>query len=133
MLATKISIVGRSKGLEGFKSEGVRPKYKYLNGIELQNELKNKLVEESEEVKAESTPEKVMMELADVLEAIDGLCKAYGIDKKELMRIKDDKRNERGDFESGFYVEYIEMNEENPISRGITQNKIYDTLILNAY
>lgn len=105
--------LGRDKGLEGFKSEGITPKYKFLSGIELQDELKRKLVEESEEVKGEATPEKVMMELADVLEVIDGLCKAYDIDKKELMRVKNEKRDERGGFETGYYVEYVEMDEDN--------------------
>lgn len=47
------------------------------------------------------------------MEVIDGLCKAYGIDKKELMRVKEEKRIKRGGFEAGFYLEYIEMSEDN--------------------
>lgn len=41
--------------LEGFKSEGITPKYKFLSGIELQEELKKKLIEEAEELRDAKT------------------------------------------------------------------------------
>lgn len=106
--------LGRDKGLEGFKSEGITPKYTFLSGKELQHELKHKLIEEAAEVKDEHTQIEIMVELADVLEVIDGICKAYEIDKKELMRVKEEKYKGRGGFETGLYVEYVEMDEGNP-------------------
>ena len=106
--------LGRDKSLEGFKSEGITLKYKFLKGEELQHELKQKLIEEAEEVKNEVCKDNIILELADVLEVIDGICKAYGIDKKELIRIKEEKYKGRGGFETGLYVEVVEMKEDNP-------------------
>lgn len=106
--------LGRDKSLEGFKSEGITPKYKFLSGEALQHELKHKLIEEAEEVRDTHTRNEVIIELADVLEVIDGICKAYGIDKNNLMRVKEEKYKERGGFETGYYVECIEMDEGNP-------------------
>jgi predicted house-cleaning noncanonical NTP pyrophosphatase (MazG superfamily) len=106
--------LGLDKGLESFKTEGVTTTYKMLSGKELQEELKRKLIEEAQEVKDAHTQDEVTIELADVLEVIDGICKAYGIDKNELMRAKEEKYKKRGGFETGYYVEYIEMDEDNP-------------------
>ena len=106
--------LGRDKGPEGFKSEGITPKYKLLSGEVLQNELKHKLIEETEEVKYAQNSSELIAELADILEVIDGICKANSIDKKELMSVKEEKYKNRGGFETGFYVEYIEMSEDNP-------------------
>lgn len=47
--------LGRDMSLEGFKSEGITPKYKFLSGIELQEELKKKLIEEAEELRDAKT------------------------------------------------------------------------------
>ncbi len=113
MVKFRCNKLGRDKGLEGFKSEGITPKYKFLRGEELYHELKHKLIEESEEVKDAQEREEVIAELADVLEVIDGLCKAYDIDKKELIRVKEEKYKERGGFETGLYIEYVEMDEDN--------------------
>ena len=113
MIKFRCNKLGRDKGLEGFKAEGITPRHKFLSGQELCHELKHKLIEESQEVNEAQNISDVTVELADVLEVIDGLCKAYGIDKKELMRVKKEKREERGGFETGYYVEYVEMPEDN--------------------
>ena len=110
----KCNKLGRDKGLAGFKSEGVIPKYKILKGKDLQHELKLKLIEEAEEVKDEHAKDDIMIELADVLEVIDGICKAYEIDKAELLRVKEEKYKARGGFKTGLYVESVEMDEDNP-------------------
>lgn len=105
--------LGRDKGLESFKAEGITPQFRLLKGLELQKELKNKLLEEAHEVQEATDAQALIAELADVLEVIDGLCKAYGISAQEIVSIKKKKYDERGGFEKGFYLETIEMNEGN--------------------
>lgn len=106
--------IGRDKGLEGFKAEGITAHYKMLTGNELSAELKNKLVEEAGEVHEASTVQEVIAELADVLEVIDGLCKAYGISIEDIAIEKERKYRERGGFQTGLYIETIEMADDNP-------------------
>ena len=106
--------LGRDKGLEGFKAEGITPQYKILRDQELCEALLRKLIEESNEVCGADGREALTAELADLLEVIDGLCKAYGISFQEITRIKEKKRQERGGFETGLYIETIEMDESNP-------------------
>jgi predicted house-cleaning noncanonical NTP pyrophosphatase (MazG superfamily) len=65
--------IDRDKSLEGFKSENIIPKHKILNGNELCVALKNKLIEESLEIREANNNEEIIAELADVLELIDGL------------------------------------------------------------
>ena len=114
MIKFRCNKLGRDKSLQGFESEGLIAHYKILAGKELCHELKHKLIEEAEEVKDTQELGELTAELADVLEVIDGLCKAYGIDADELARIKEEKKRERGGFEEGFYVEAIEMDESSP-------------------
>ncbi len=106
--------IGRDKGLEGFKAEGITPKYKLLSGNELREALKDKLIEETHEILDATNNQEIIAELADVLEVIDGLCNAYEISIKEIQEIKEKKYRERGGFNKGLYIETIEMDEANP-------------------
>jgi len=106
--------LGRDKGLEGFKSQNIKPTYKILNGDELRQALKHKLIEEAQEIFDAQDRQEIIAELADVLEVISGLCKAYEIPLKEVEQAKEKKYNERGGFEKGLYIETLEMDEANP-------------------
>src|SRR5579872_912235 len=106
--------LGRDKGLESFKEQNISPRYKLLTGQELCAQLKRKLIEEADEVRDALSKNEITAELADVLEVVDGLCKAYGIDPQELARVKTQKYQDRGGFEKGLFIEYLEMDETNP-------------------
>ncbi|MFA6066468.1 MAG: nucleoside triphosphate pyrophosphohydrolase [Candidatus Babeliaceae bacterium] len=106
--------LGRDKGLESFKAEGITPKYKLLSGNELREALKHKLIEESYEIRDADDCQEVIAELADVLEVVDGLCKAYGISAKDIEKVKEKKYQERGGFATGLYIETLEMENDNP-------------------
>lgn len=114
MIKFILNKIGRDKGVESFKSQGITPKYQLLTGAELCDALKNKLLEESAEVQDAKTTQEVTAELADLAEVIDGLCKAYGISLHDLEQVKEERRNTRGGFETGLYIESIEMDESNP-------------------
>lgn len=106
--------LGRDKGLESFKAEGITPEYEILSGDELSQALKNKLIEESNELFNARDKQERISELADVLEVIDGLYKAYGISADEVERVKKTKYNERGGFEKGFFVKTLAMDKNSP-------------------
>ena len=105
--------IGRDKGLEGFKSQEITPIYKYLKGDELCAALANKLIEESHEVREAHDSQEVIHELADLLEVIDGLCKAYKISYTEIIAEKEKRYNSRGGFEKGLFIESINMSADN--------------------
>ncbi len=106
--------LGRDKGFFGDKAAGLHPTYRYLDGQALHSALKNKLTEEAAEVATATNRAEIIFELADVLEVVDGLCKAYNIEKSELLAQKEKYYQERGGFEMGYYVEYIEVAEDHP-------------------
>ena len=76
--------------------------------------LQHKLIEEAHEVHDTSDHQEVIAELADVLEVIDGLCKAYDISMQDVLKEKEKKCEERGGFEKGIYIDSLEMDENNP-------------------
>ena len=59
--------------------------------------LLNKLVEESQEI-VNAKPDKLDIELADMLEVIDAIMVTYGISEEDVTLIKKQRREERGAF-----------------------------------
>lgn len=106
--------LGRDKSLELLKADGVIPQYRYISGDELRVALQRKLVEEAQEVHDAADHQEVIDELADVLEVIDGLCKAYEISMDDVRKEKEARRERRGGFETGWYLETFQMAEDNP-------------------
>ncbi len=78
------------------------------------NALLLKLIEEAAEVRTATDQQEIIAELADVLEVVDGLCKAYSISLSEIKQIKEEKYKTRGGFEQGLYIETLQMDESNP-------------------
>ena len=106
--------LGRDKGVESFKAEGITPDYILLQGNDLSDALKEKLVEESYEVKSAHNRQEIMSELADIFEVIDSLCKIHEISMQDIELIKEKKHLERGGFDNGFYLKTITMEIDNP-------------------
>lgn len=77
---------------------------KQLNDQEFDNELRLKLLEEAEEVKTAQSDKMLIEELADLYEVIDSLIALHNIDKKEVLRVQEQKRSERGGFMGRAYV-----------------------------
>lgn len=114
MIKFSCNKLGRDKGLESFKKEGITPEYQILAGESLGYALKDKLIEEAHEVGEAESQAQLITELADVLEVIDGLCKAYGINYLDIMQVKQAKYQERGGFEQGLFIESLSMDDDNP-------------------
>jgi len=84
----------RDKIPEHIESKGERVIYHIANDLEYWNKLKEKLIEEAEEFKKETS----MDELADILEVIDAVIDYKKYDKEEIRKIKEAKTQKRGGF-----------------------------------
>ena len=69
-----------------------------MSEIECRAALLTKLVEEAREVQ-EAMPEEITTELADVLEVVDSIARAFGIEADEIQKVQAQRRAERGGFE----------------------------------
>lgn len=88
---------------------------KYLTPQETLAVLKDKLLEEAQEVfeaydKEDKTELKT--ELADVIEVIDAMLYHNGISLEEVLKLRDEKKARKGGFETGLYLESIDYFDE---------------------
>jgi predicted house-cleaning noncanonical NTP pyrophosphatase (MazG superfamily) len=74
--------------------------------------FKAKLVEESLEVQEAVTKDELIEELADCLEVIQGLCKAFALPMEQILDVKQKKRNKRGGFEEGMIIDTVDIPED---------------------
>lgn len=80
-------------------ADGKKPITRILDDEEYLEELDRKLREEVEEYQADKSIE----EMADVLEVLFAICEARGHSVKELMEVRDAKREKRGGFEKKIF------------------------------
>ena len=70
-----------------------------LSNLDYIEALREKLVEEANEA-AIASPEELAQELADVMEVMDALMAATGIEPKKVRKIQQEKRSRRGGFDN---------------------------------
>ena len=93
--------------------EGVTINSKQLCDEDYIVQLKNKIVEEANEVSDAVTKENLTAELADVVEVIHALAKASDVTIEEIEEARLEKRAVNGHFQAVNYVNYIEVAESN--------------------
>ena len=89
----------RDKISEIIRASGNQCEILILNNNEYIEALRQKLVEEVQETVIAS-PDKLAEELADVMEVIDALMAATGIEPEEVKEIQQVKRSQRGGFDN---------------------------------
>lgn len=89
---------------------------KKLSDEEFEKALKEKLLEESQELQEAETPEDLLSELSDVYEVLETLMRLKNITPETLQAIQEDKREKRGGFEERLYVESIDLPEDHPFT-----------------
>jgi len=94
----------RDKIIEKYQKEGSIFHIKKLNDQEFSNELKNKLLEETNEVVEAKTNQELIQELADVLEVVNSICLANNFTYEDVLNAKNIKYEERGGFEGRNFV-----------------------------
>lgn len=83
----------------------------YLKREETLEKLKDKLIEESQEVfNVYNNDDKTQLkeELADVIEVVDAILYHNNISLDEVLAIRDLKKEKKGGFEKGLYLESID-------------------------
>lgn len=98
----------RDKAVDRLQQTGSIIHWERLNDHEYSVQLKEKLIEEAQEVAQASTTEQLCEELADVLEVMNALCIAHGFTLKEVMVAREAKHDERGGFEGRKFVTVAE-------------------------
>lgn len=79
-----------------------------LDDVEYNQQLKNKLKEEVDEVCAAQEQKNLIEELADVFEVIDALCVLHQISVDEIRTCQEKKRDARGGFYKRAFVTIAE-------------------------
>ena len=86
-------------------------KVRVLDDAEYLACLKDKLLEEGNEVKLASDRSEVIKEIADVLEVLDAIKGCYGITDEEVMVVKNKKVSSNGAFNKRLFLEYVEKKD----------------------
>ncbi len=106
LVRDKIPLILRSQGITVFDHT--------LDTKAWSQSLKNKLLEEANEVQQAQTAQAVLEELADVLETIIAVGQAYNLSFDAIETARIQKREEKGGFENRIYIHGIEMASNHP-------------------
>ncbi len=90
-------------------------KVRYMSPEETLEKLKDKLLEEAQEVfvaYGEEDKTNLKEEMADVIEVIDAMLYHNKISLAEVLAIRDAKRLKKGGFEKGIFLESIDYFDE---------------------
>ena len=93
---------------EIIKKNGGVSKVSVLDEAEFKTALKNKLIEEAQEVLEASSKEDVLNELSDIMELVEAITKDNNLTMSEVENKKQKKKEERGGFEKRLFLEYVE-------------------------
>jgi predicted house-cleaning noncanonical NTP pyrophosphatase (MazG superfamily) len=94
-------------------SHGISVFERSMKGDEYIQRLKDKLLEEAQEVIDAKTPDEVSEELADLLEVIYALGKEHNLSMKQIEAKRLVKKQQDGGFDNRIYSSYIEMSSDN--------------------
>lgn len=94
----------RDKIIDIKQKEGEKPEFTVLNDQEYLQALKQKLVEESNEVLTSATDEELMNELADLQEVMDCLLRQAKISKTQLKLAQVKKNDAKGSFKKRIFL-----------------------------
>ncbi len=111
----KTNILIRDKRLKQMQQNGINVNYEILAQEKYLDELKLKLVEEATECLNTPLTEKdeLSKELADVLEVINYLIKAAGLNPAEILAYKKQKHEKLGGFDLKIKTHFVEIDENN--------------------
>jgi predicted house-cleaning noncanonical NTP pyrophosphatase (MazG superfamily) len=94
---------------EIIKQDKAEPKTRILDQAEFLVELFRKLEEEAREATAAMSDKKELIkEIGDVYEVIDAIIDSCGLDKAEIIKIKNKRKIERGGFNKKIFLESVE-------------------------
>lgn len=99
----------RDKIPEIIKKDKAKSKIRILEPDEYIIELFKKLKEEVEECgKAKENIKELMKEIADIYEVLGAIIKSYKLDKMEIKKLKQERREKRGGFTKRIFLESVD-------------------------
>ena len=99
----------RDKIPEIIEKTGKKYEVRTLDNEEYKKELLKKIVEEAKEVlDTNGNKKEIVKELGDVLEVIDHLITVFDLDKTEIEKVKQERKESRGGFDKKLFLEYTE-------------------------
>ncbi len=96
----------RDKIIDIILKDNGKPSFRTLDDNDFRIALKNKVLEEAQELSLAETREDVINEISDIVELIESILKNYNINKEELLNKKEDKKVKRGGFDKKIFLEY---------------------------
>jgi predicted house-cleaning noncanonical NTP pyrophosphatase (MazG superfamily) len=100
---------------EILRQSGVKVMQRIMTHEEYIASLKDKLLEEAEEVCEATSKDELLEELGDVFEVIITIAHNEGFKLEDIINIAEKKRNQRGGFMEKAYVDSVELKSDNPI------------------
>ncbi len=94
------------------EKEGKKAKVRLLNDNERGQALKNKLLEEAQELFEAITKDEVAKESADVLEVIFAIIEANGLKLDDVEAIRKKRADSRGSFKNWVFLEEVYEKDE---------------------
>ena len=113
-LKFKHDILVRNNRIEQMQAEGCKIKYRVLTDEEYIQCLRQKLIEEATETSTEENINELKKEMSDVLEVVENLANAIGSNLEEILEYKKVKQNKIDSFDKKYFIEYLELEENNP-------------------
>lgn len=110
----KVDKLIRDKLPNLLQKTGVTLNIRNMNQEEYITRLKDKLIEEANELLSAKTEIEMLEELADILEVLEAFCTANGIPFKKAIKAKKKKKFEKGGFDGKVYNSYVEVQPDNP-------------------
>lgn len=107
----------RDKIITLMESYGSRLYSMSLNDQDFQKQLKIKLLEEAAEVAHAQNSQDLLEELVDVLEIVHTLAKHNNISLEQLTKAQEQKRNEKGGYETKTFLAFAEHPKDSPQER----------------
>ena len=91
--------------------------HRFLNRAEKIKALREKLEEETQELLDASSTEERLAEFADVFEVLYELAEALEIKKDDIEKKRQQKRERRGGFDQGIYIETVSYPEDSKMTK----------------
>ena len=110
----RTNILVRDKMVEKMEAEGILVDYKKLNEKDYENALREKVIEEAQEVASEKNRENLIYELADLLEVAQTLADTLGITVSEILEARNKKWKKSGGFSKKHFTNFVEIKNDNP-------------------
>ncbi|HRC27708.1 MAG TPA: nucleoside triphosphate pyrophosphohydrolase, partial [Alphaproteobacteria bacterium] len=101
----------RDNSVEHMKSHGACVSSRVLSERELPYHLIEKLKEEAQELGQARTSSDQAEEMADICEILEAYLALIGLSEEEVRKARIKKKDNRGGFTHGNFVEYIEVPE----------------------